>query len=58
MHNVENSVAAIAIASQLEIDEEKIKAAIKDFKGVKRRFEYILPPKKESTGRICSTGAD
>jgi len=42
MHNVENSVAAITVASSLNIDKEKIKAAVADFKGVKRRFEYII----------------
>lgn len=42
MHNVENAVAAIAVASSLEIDAEKIKAAVAGFKGVKRRFEYII----------------
>jgi UDP-N-acetylmuramate--alanine ligase len=42
MHNVENAVAAIAIASSLEIEEDKIKDAIASFKGVKRRFEYII----------------
>lgn len=42
MHNVENAVAAITVASSLQIDEEKIKAAVADFKGVKRRFEYII----------------
>lgn len=48
MHNVENAVAAITVASSLNIDEEKIKAAVADFKGVKRRFEYILPPVRGS----------
>jgi UDP-N-acetylmuramate--alanine ligase len=42
MHNVENAVAAIAVASSLEIENEKIRAAIENFKGVKRRFEYII----------------
>jgi UDP-N-acetylmuramate--alanine ligase len=42
MHNAENAVAAIAVASSLNIDEEKIKAAVADFRGVKRRFEYII----------------
>jgi UDP-N-acetylmuramate--alanine ligase len=42
MHNVENAVAAIAIASSLKIDNEKIRAAIGSFRGVKRRFEYIV----------------
>jgi UDP-N-acetylmuramate--alanine ligase len=44
MHNVENVIAAIAAVSSLEIENEKIKAAVESFKGVKRRFEYILPP--------------
>ena len=42
MHNVENAIAAIAVASSLNIGEEKIKAAVADFRGVKRRFEYII----------------
>jgi len=50
MHNVENSVAAITVANYLEIDEEKIKTAIKEFKGVKRRFEYIIPPREQQQG--------
>jgi UDP-N-acetylmuramate--alanine ligase len=45
MHNVENAVVAIAVASSLGIDKEKIKAAVEDFKGVKRRFEYIIKTK-------------
>lgn len=40
LHNVENATAAIAIALSLGIEEEKIKAAVAAFKGVKRRFEY------------------
>ncbi|MEI9945896.1 MAG: UDP-N-acetylmuramate--L-alanine ligase [Chitinophagaceae bacterium] len=42
MHNIENAIAAIAIASSLNIEEEKIKAAVASFKGVKRRFEYVI----------------
>jgi UDP-N-acetylmuramate--alanine ligase len=45
MHNVENAVAAIAIAHYLKIDSLKIKKAVADFKGVKRRFEYIIAPR-------------
>lgn len=41
-HNVENTTVAIAIALQLGIDAEKIKQAVANFKGVKRRFEYIV----------------
>jgi len=42
LHNIENSIAAITVAKYLRIDDDKIKKAIKNFKGVKRRFEYIL----------------
>ncbi len=42
MHNVENAVAAIAVASSLGIENEKIKAAVENFRGVKRRFEYVI----------------
>lgn len=41
-HNVENVLAAIAIAHSLQIDGEKIIAAVDAFRGVKRRFEYIV----------------
>lgn len=41
-HNVENAVAAIAVAHKLGIDPYKIKAAVESFKGVKRRFEIIV----------------
>lgn len=41
-HNVENSLVAIAIAMHLGIAPDKIKAAIASFKGVKRRFEYVV----------------
>ncbi|MFT4153939.1 UDP-N-acetylmuramate--L-alanine ligase [Parafilimonas sp.] len=41
-HNIENSLAAIIVCRYLGIDDEKIKKALKNFKGVKRRFEYIL----------------
>ena len=42
MHNVENAIAAITAVSSLHIDEVKIKSAVADFKGVRRRFEYII----------------
>src|SRR5207237_3410939 len=42
MKNVKNAVAAITVASSLEIKNEKIKAAIESFAGVKRRFQYII----------------
>jgi UDP-N-acetylmuramate--alanine ligase len=40
MHNVENIVAAIAVADSLGIDSELIRKAVASFKGVRRRFEY------------------
>lgn len=42
MHNIENAVAAIAVAHELKIEDEKIKAAVAAFRGVKRRFEYVV----------------
>ncbi len=45
-HNVENAIVSMAIARQLKIDVEAVKDAIEDFKGVKRRFEYIIKKKQ------------
>jgi len=42
LHNIENALAAIGVAKYLKIDDKKIKVALANFKGVKRRFEYIL----------------
>ena len=39
MHNVSNSLAAIAVARELDIDLEVIRKALKDFSGVQRRFQ-------------------
>ena len=50
MHNVENAVAAIAVAHHLKISSDKIKAAVSDFRGVKRRFEYVLPVQRKEEG--------
>jgi UDP-N-acetylmuramate--alanine ligase len=41
-HNVENSVAAAAIASELHIADVFIKDAMRTFGGVKRRFDYQI----------------
>ena len=41
-HNVENAVAAITAALLLNIPVDGIKKALSNFKGVKRRFEYIV----------------
>lgn len=42
LHNVENAVAAVTVALLLNIEEEKIVTALGNFKGAKRRFEYIV----------------
>ena len=42
LHNIENAVAAIEVALTLGISTESIKLALSNFKGVKRRFEYIV----------------
>ncbi len=42
LHNIENAVAAIEVALHLGIDADKIRQALANFKGVKRRFEYIV----------------
>ncbi len=46
MHNVENMVAAITVAMMLKIDAAQIKNAVAKFKGVKRRFEYVVKKDK------------
>ncbi|MCS7005731.1 MAG: UDP-N-acetylmuramate--L-alanine ligase [Cytophagales bacterium] len=41
-HNVENAVAAIAVALELRVSSDKIIQALRSYLGVKRRFEYIF----------------
>lgn len=41
-HNIENAIAAFTIAKELKIATHQIKAALASFKGIHRRFEYIL----------------
>lgn len=41
-HNVENAVAAISAVLAVGLNEDEIRAGLKTFQGVKRRFEYIL----------------
>ena len=37
-HNVQNSLAAVAIAQEMNIDDAVLRRGLADFKGVKRRF--------------------
>ena len=41
-HNIENALAAITVCIVLGIDGSVIKSAISNFRGIKRRFEFIL----------------
>ena len=45
LHNVENSIAAVAVAQQLGITGDVINKALRSFKGVKRRFDYRVKSK-------------
>ncbi len=45
LHNVENSIAAVAVAQQLGIKGDVINEALRSFKGVKRRFDYRVKSK-------------
>jgi len=47
LHNIENSVAASAVALELGVSEDELKSALSSFKGVKRRFEYIIKQKNQ-----------
>lgn len=42
LHNIENVLAAIAVAKYLGVEDDKIIHALKKFKGVRRRFEVVL----------------
>ena len=44
-HNVENAIAAGAVALALGLSEEAIRNGLNSYRGVKRRFEYILQTK-------------
>lgn len=46
LHNIENAVAAIEVSLILEISVKNIKSALANFKGVKRRFEYVVKNEK------------
>lgn len=46
LHNVENSIAAVAIAQQLGVKANVIKEALRSFNGVKRRFDYRVKTEK------------
>jgi UDP-N-acetylmuramate--alanine ligase len=41
-HNMENAIAATLVALHYGVDENSIRKALSSFKGVKRRFEFII----------------
>ena len=45
LHNIENALATIAVCQEIGIDNQTIKNGLENYKGVKRRFEYILKEK-------------
>lgn len=45
-HNLENTIAAIALANQMGLDSREIKNSLLVYKGVKRRFERVFENEK------------
>ena len=41
-HNVENMLAAVAVAQAYGVDENALRAGVAAYRGVKRRFEFIV----------------
>ncbi len=42
IHNAENALAVIGVSLELNVREKQIRSGLSSFKGVKRRFEYII----------------
>lgn len=41
MHNVRNALATIAVADELQVGDEAVVNALKNFEGIDRRFQYL-----------------
>jgi len=41
-HNMENAIAAILVAQKFAVDDKTIREALLSFRGVKRRFEFVI----------------
>ncbi|MGG2408674.1 UDP-N-acetylmuramate--L-alanine ligase, partial [Aeromonas veronii] len=53
LHNVQNALAAIAIATELEVPDEAIVKALAEFNGVGRRFQrYGEVPTADGKGHF------
>lgn len=46
--NIENSIAAIAVALLCGVQTEEIKLAVSNFKGIERRFDFVLRDDKHT----------
>ena len=46
IHNAENALACVGLLHEMGLDEVQIRSGIKNFLGVKRRFEYIIRTEK------------
>jgi UDP-N-acetylmuramate--alanine ligase len=42
MHNIQNMLSAISVCLEVGVSAEKIEEAVKAYRGVKRRFEYVI----------------
>ena len=52
MHNVLNSLAAIAVAAELEIDDAPLTRALADFQGIDRRLAGARHGARRPAGRV------
>lgn len=46
IHNAENALACVGLLHELGMSENEIRSGLKNFLGVKRRFEYIIRTEK------------
>jgi UDP-N-acetylmuramate--alanine ligase len=51
MHNVRNALAAIAVADELQVGMDAVRAALENFEGIDRRFQNLGDVKARS-GRV------
>ncbi len=42
LYNIENAVAAMGVALRCGVTEEELRAAVKSFQGIRRRFDYRI----------------
>ncbi|MBP5241205.1 MAG: UDP-N-acetylmuramate--L-alanine ligase, partial [Bacteroidales bacterium] len=42
LYNIENAVAAMAVALKCGVTEDELRAAVKSFQGIRRRFDYRI----------------